>query len=124
MTRTTPLVAAVVLAAVLTGCGDGTQTASSGPTARATSPTPAASCATHSGFELSLVSDRGGQRTPLRASEWFARHGNVADVPATGWRLDGGDTTGLFTRSGASRLHVVQGPDKTWQVDSGTTCGR
>lgn len=68
------------------------------------------------------MSDRGGRPSPVQASEWFARHGGVADVPRSGWHVDGSDEIGVFTRSGSARLHVVQGPDKTWQVDSGTHC--
>jgi hypothetical protein len=125
MTTTLTAAAAVATIAVLAACGNATQpTTSLRPlTQPATStPTSTASCHSHSGFELSLVSDRGGQPTPVRASEWFARHGGMADVPRDGWRVDGSDQIGVFTRSGSARLHAIQGPDKTWQVDSGTSC--
>ena len=128
MTRTTAVATVLMFAAAVTGCGHSTQTLSSGSPAHAASPTPkptpATACATHSGFELSLVSDRGGQRTPIRASAWFARHGRVAEIPVSGWHLEGKDAMGVFTRSGRVRLHVVQGQDKTWQVDSGENCSR
>ena len=38
------------------------------------------------------------------AAAWFARH------------------VGVAVRSGPVTLHVVQGPDRTWQVDSGSWC--
>ena len=121
------LAAALVLTAV-TACGNGTtasvtadRTTEPSSTSTSTS-TPTPTCSSRSGFELSLVSDRGGQRSPVLASEWFATHDQtVATVPRIGWHEDGTDTTGTFTRSGQVRLHVIEGPDKTWQVDSGTT---
>lgn len=118
----------LALVGAVTACGSGTQTVTtamptSRPTFTSSTPTPTPTCSTHSGFELSLVSDRGGQRTPVLASEWFARHDeSIAHVPRTGWHEDGHDDMGVFTRSGAARLHVIEGPDKTWQVDSGTAC--
>ena len=131
--RTTTAAAALLIAAGATACthsAPATQvlhaTTSPSPSAPPTSatPTPTPTCPSGmtSGFELSLVSDRGGESTPVGASEWFARHGGVGGVPRTGWHLDGSDSQGVFTRSGWARLHEVQGPDKTWQVDSGTTC--
>lgn len=75
------------------------------------------------GFDLTLGSDRGGQPSPVLASERFARNGTFAHIPHKGWHLDGNDDTGVFTRSGPVRLHVIQNPDKTWQVNAGT-CGR
>jgi hypothetical protein len=77
---------------------------------------------TCSAFSLSLVSDRGGRPTPVAAAEWFSAHGGVDRVPPAGWQEDGTDETGATVRSGAVRLHAVQGPDGTWQVDSGTWC--
>jgi hypothetical protein len=75
------------------------------------------------GFELSLASDRGGQATPVAAANWFAAHGGVAELPQAGWTpvdSSGGQAT---LSSGRSTVHVVQGPDQTWQVDSGHNCG-
>jgi hypothetical protein len=71
------------------------------------------------GFSLSLVSDRGGQPSPVAAAEWFSEHGGVPGVPSSGWHQDG---SGSSVRSGELTLHVVQGPDATWQVDSGSYC--
>jgi hypothetical protein len=79
-------------------------------------------CASGSAFALSLVSDRGGQPTPVEAAALFARHGGVAGVPARGWRDASRHGRGATVRSGRVTLHVVQGPDRTWQVDSGSWC--
>jgi hypothetical protein len=75
-----------------------------------------------SGFALSLVSDRGGQPTPVRAAEWFARHGGVSGIPAGGWREIRREGSGAVVASGPVTVHAVQGPDRTWQVDSGERC--
>jgi hypothetical protein len=88
--------------------------------ATATAARPA--CANGSAFALSLVSDRGGQPTPVAAAAWFARHGGVVGVPARGWREVGRHGRGATVQSGPLVLHVVQGPDRTWQVDSGNWC--
>jgi hypothetical protein len=82
--------------------------------------TPA--CTSGSAFALSLVSDRGGQPTPIAAAAWFARHGGMTGIPARGWRRASRNGDGAAVRSGPVTLHVVQGPDRTWQVDSGRRC--
>ena len=84
-------------------------------------PTPSPSCATT--FQVSLVSDRNGQPTPLAAARWFGHHGRVPAVPESGWYQLSGSAGEAELASGSSRLHAVQGPDKTWQVDSGSPCG-
>ena len=83
----------------------------------------AAGCAssTCAGFALSAA-DHGGQPTPVAAAEWFAAHPNTATVPRTGWEEAGHDDTGVVLRSGDATLHVIQGTDRTWQVDSGRQC--
>jgi hypothetical protein len=96
-------------------CGSGT--ALTAP-ARATG----SACVHQYGFELSLVSDRGGQPTPVAAALWFSRHGDTTGVPDEGWRLQSRDRDGATLASGQFTLHVIQGPDRTWQVDSGTGC--
>jgi hypothetical protein len=82
------------------------------------------SCAHGSRFALSLAADRGGQPTPAAAAAWFARHGGLAGIPAQGWRRvsGSGSGSGATVESGAVTLHVIQGPDRTWQVDSGNRC--
>lgn len=118
---------AAVIAGLLATASCGTATDASLSALRLEgSATPAvaspASATTCSGFALSLVSDRGGQPTPVAAAEWFTGHGGVAGLPQSGWREDGQDETGATVRSGAVTLHVVRGPDQTWQVDSGSQC--
>ena len=108
-----------------TGCGS---RAAPAPSASPPSASPAAapvarsSCATGSGFALSLASGRGGQRTPAAAAAWFARHGGVPGIPGAGWREVSRSGRGATLRSGPVTLHVTQGPDRTWQVDSGQRC--
>ena len=106
-------------------CGTATQarpaaeTAASGPTSVAAAQDPFGDCG---GFALSLASDRGGQASPVDAAERFAGLEGVPDVPESGWQEDDQDENGVIVRSGDATLHVIQGPDKTWQVDSGSTC--
>jgi len=82
----------------------------------------AASCRSGSGFALSLVSDTGGQPTPILAAIWFGRHGGVPGIPTGGWRQVSHNGASAVVKSGDVTLHVVQGPDRTWQVDSGERC--
>jgi hypothetical protein len=96
-------------------------------TQTADQPTPVASCS--SAFKLSLVSDRNGQASPVAAAQWCVVHGGIAGLPQSGWReVDTSDASAsslvsATLASGSSLLHTVQGPDKTWQVDSGQPCG-
>jgi hypothetical protein len=90
--------------------------------AAATTSAAAGRAPTCSAFSLSLVSDRGGQPSPVAAAEWFAGHGGVAGVPRSGWHERGRDESGATVRSDDMTLHVVRGPDQTWQVDSGGRC--
>ena len=110
-------IVACLLAA--SACGSGSAQSAAVPVIAA----PASSaCSSGSAFALSLVSDRGGQPTPVAAAAWFARHGGVAGVPVRGWREAGRHGRGATVRSGPVSLHAVQGPDRTWQVDSGSWC--
>jgi len=110
-----------ILACLLTAtaCGSGSSQSAAAPVPAAT---VRSGCASGSAFALSLVSERGGQPTPVAAAAWFARHGDVAGVPDRGWREAGRHRRGAAVRSGQVTLHVVQGPDRTWQVDSGSWC--
>ena len=56
------------------------------------------------------------------AAAWFARHGDVGGVPDRGWQQAGRHGRSATVRSGPVTLHVVQGSDRTWQVDSGSWC--
>jgi len=113
-----------ILACLLaaSACGSGSAPPAPAQAARAAVATARSACASGSAFALSLVSDRGGQPNPVAAAAWFARHGGVAGVPDRGWREAGRHGRGATVRSGPVTLHVVQGPDRTWQVDSGSWC--
>jgi hypothetical protein len=113
---------AVAACLVLTLAGCGARTANGGSGRDTDSPSAQSRCAQQGGFALSLASDTGGQPTPNAAATWFAAHGGIASLPAQGWRVVDQDKDGATLRSGASTLHVVQGSDQTWQVDSGTSC--
>lgn len=108
--------AAVVLA--VAGCG-----ASGNGEISPGSPRVQARCEHGVGFELSLASDTGGQPTPVVAAAWFAAHGGVQDLPKQRWYVIDRNQDGVVLRAGSSSLHVVQGSDGTWQVDSGIHCG-
>jgi hypothetical protein len=69
------------------------------------------------------VSTTGGQPTPIRAAYWFAVYGGVPAIPRTGWLQASRSGTSAVVRSGHVTLDVIQGPDRTWQVDSGEICG-
>jgi hypothetical protein len=71
-------------------------------------------------FALSLASDTGGQSSPVDAAKWFAVHGGVDGVPRSGWQESGRDATGATVTTGGATVHAVQGPDGTWQIDSGS----
>ena len=68
------------------------------------------------------MSDRGGQPTPVRAAEWLAQHGGVPGIPIGGWREINRRDGNALVESGPVTLHVIEGPDHTWQVDSGERC--
>jgi hypothetical protein len=103
-------------------CGSGSAQSAAPRGTAVAAPAARSACASGSAFALSLVSDRGGQPTPVAAAAWFARRGGVPGVPAQGWRETGRQGGGAAVRSGPVTLHVVQGADRTWQVDSGSWC--
>jgi hypothetical protein len=113
-------IVACLLAA--SACGSDSAQSAAARVTPVTAATARSACASGSAFTLSLVSDRGGQPTPVAAAAWFARHGGVAGVPARGWREAGRHGRGATLQSGPVTLHVVLGPDRTWQVDSGSWC--
>jgi hypothetical protein len=90
--------------------------ASAPPSASSDSWSPSRTC---SGFALSLASDWGGQSSPTEAAVWFAQHGSVQGVPKTGWKEVSTGNAEATVQSGGLQLHVIEGPDHTWQVDSG-----
>ena len=93
--------------------------ATMGPGPGVSGATGVPACASFAGFALSLASDRGGQRSPAAAAAWFAVHGGMARIPRGPW-LTAGRPDAVY--SGRTILHVVQGADGTWQVDSGKHC--
>jgi len=113
-----------ILACLLaaSACGSSSAQSAAARMAPVTAVTARSACASGSAFALSLVSNRGGQPTPVAAAAWFARHTSVAGVPDRGWREASHHSRGATVRSGPVTLHVVQGPDRTWQVDSGSWC--
>ena len=111
MSRPATTLAAVATLLALGACGDSVATA----TPSTAPPTP-----TCDGFALALVSDRGGAPSPIEAVRDFLHGGGVSiPLPTSGWTADPGGST---VRSGTATLHVLQGPDGTWQVDSGQRC--
>ena len=113
-----------ILACLLaaSACGSGSAHPAAAQAAPATAATARSACASGSAFALSLVSDRGGQPAPVAAAAWFARHGGLTGIPAQGWRQISRSGSSVTVESGAVTLHVIQGPDRTWQVDSGNRC--
>jgi hypothetical protein len=110
---------AVAATLALAGCGSSLTTGSARKSARAPSPTL---CAKRSGFALSLVTDRGGQANPVAAATRLAKHGHIAGIPRSGWRLTEKNQDGATVASVQTVLHIIQGSDGTWQVDSGYSC--
>jgi hypothetical protein len=100
---------AIVLAStILVGCSTAGPRHALGP------------CRQGRSFELDLRSGTGGQPTPEDA----AAHARVPGfaLPKSGWQVvsrEGGEAS---LRSDGYQVHVVEGPDKTWQVDSGGRC--
>ena len=79
-----------------------------------------AMCSQGRSFELSLASDIGGQATPEDAAS-RARVPGFA-LPKSGWQIVSPMGASVSLRSGGYQVHAIQGPDKTWQVDSGGHC--
>jgi hypothetical protein len=67
----------------------------------------------HSGFALSLVTDRSGQANPAAAATRLARHGHIAGIPRSGWRLTEKNQGGATVASGQTVLHLIQGSEGT-----------
>lgn len=74
------------------------------------------------GFAASLASETGGAASPVEAAEAFVRTGSIWSSPMTGWSLVEREGAAATVSSSDSHLHVIQGPDATWQVDSGYRC--
>ena len=86
------------------------------PSTPRASSSPSPTC---SGFALSLASDRGGQSSPTNAAVWFAQHSSVHGIPKAGWKEVSTGKAEATVQSGGVQLHVIEGSDQSWQVDSG-----
>lgn len=107
---------------LLVGCGAST---SSGPfPGNVAGAPPEPACSESDNFAVSLVSDKDGSKTPVEAATIFARTGAPWVVPRGGWKLAAGEPlhgeAEVISRD--THLHVTQGEDTTWQVDSGFRC--
>lgn len=77
-------------------------------------------------FELSAVSSTRGSASPIAAAV-AASQKEVAGnpnwhVPSSGWVVVQRGSGTASVRSGLVQLHVVQGADESWRVDSGYRC--
>jgi hypothetical protein len=90
-------------------------------------PTPHATLRCQSGgsrFSLDLVSSTGGSPTPEAAAVATAQRGaGDLRLPVGGWVVVDRSAGSALVRSDDYQLHVTQGTDGTWQVDSGLRCG-
>ena len=133
------ILACVAVGVVASGCsaastaesaGSGSRAVTSAPVGVLVSSTPATAASgtvvtsgvsspfpTCSAVAFSLVSDRGGQSSPLEAAVWLAQHGSVPGVPKSGWKEVSAGKAEATVLSGGVHLHVIQGSDQTWQVD-------
>lgn len=110
-----------MLLLMLSAAGCGVQRSAETAGGASSSPTCGPDSRT-SGFALSLVSDTGGAASPVEAARDFVLGGSVWSSPTTGWTATDRGEDGATVSSGDSYLHVFQGPDMTWQVDSGYRC--
>ena len=110
------------VAAALAATSCGTPTSAPLVAKPTVKPPSMSNCTPSSGFELSLVSDHGGESTPVLSAAWFARHGGVPDIPANGWRQSSETDSVAKLYSGATTLSALKGSDGTWQIDAGTRC--
>jgi hypothetical protein len=86
---------------------------------------PALGCpgGTSIGFELDLVSSSGGSPTPIKAAVAFATRGLPGwALPKSGWVEVAHGSADAVVESDGYQVHVTEGPDGSWQVDSGTYC--
>jgi len=76
------------------------------------------------GFALSIAAGATGSATPLKAAEYFVRHGGQPGygTPTTRWHVVASTTKEAELRSEHADLHVSRMPNRSWIVDSGTAC--
>lgn len=91
-----------------------------------TSPEPTAPPACRGGRSegsaRSIAADHGGAPTPVDAAVSFVREGSQWTQPLDGWVLTSSPGGSATVSAHDAQLHVVQLPDATWVVDSGTRC--
>jgi hypothetical protein len=58
----------------------------------------------------------------VESAEWFAGNSGMPNIPRRGWHEATRDSQGATVYSGRIILHVIQGPDGKWQVDSTKLC--
>lgn len=76
-------------------------------------------------FDVELRSARGGQPSPGAAAAWYAENTRSEHLPSTGWHAysdEAGRGSSQVWVSGQDVVRVVEGPDNTWQVESGASC--
>ena len=116
-------IAALSLASVMGACGGSISTEHPQLPTRTILKCPGS---TSIGFELTLASAYGGQSTPEAAAEWDASHHAIPGflLPTASWQLVNRNAGSAEVRSGGFQVHAIEGPDRTWQVDSGYRCGK
>lgn len=100
-------VCSLLVVTLVAGCGG---------SSRGASPQTGDPCQGKSGrgFSLSLARNYGGAMTAQKAAE--------AQSGRSGWRVLREDGSGVTLARQRATRHVLQGSDKSWQVDSGTDC--
>lgn len=107
-----------ITALIVAGCSS-SGSGGSGPVA---DPTATVCPGSSTNVSIPTIDAFGGQSSPVAAAEYFAQHGNVGDVPATGWRVIVRNAAGAYLRSGASIIYVSHASDGTWLVSHEQTC--
>ena len=61
----------------------------------------------------------------MAAAEWDAVHHAIPGfrLPLSGWQVVSQSDSQANVRSDGYQVNVVEGSDRTWQVDSGYRCG-
>lgn len=79
---------------------------------------------TASGFALSIAAGATGAASPVRAAQYFVRHGGRPGYGTltTSWHVVASSTDEAELRSDHANLHVFRMPNRSWIVDSGTAC--
>jgi hypothetical protein len=80
--------------------------------------------ATTNGFALSIAAGAIGSATPVKAAQYFVRHGGQPGygTPTTRWHVVASTDDAAELRSDHANVHVSRMPNRSWIVDSGTAC--